>query len=315
MFKKFLLVLLAVLFVVPQCFAADLLDYVPNNASLVLRSNIKQLVSIPEIKAQIDSFMSQENEYSKQAKNMGFDPLKDIDNLLFFIPLDAQQKNVVGDNIAFLFEGKFDIEKIVESINKDSNNNEEKATISAEDGFRTITFVNGDKTAKMLFFDNTIGVIGTLKGVENAKLVKLGKQPSIKKNQEFAASISKFNQNATLAIVTAIPKDASASLAANENTKAFCGIQFLNLDLTYNSNLNINISGDFAKGTDMKAVEKALNNFGDTAKANKAPYEVINDFASNYRVTIEGLNAKVSSLITKASIDKYIESQGKPQNK
>ena len=315
MFKKILLVFLAVLFVVPQSFAADLLDFVPNDASLILRTNIKQLVSIPQIKSQIEGMMSQNNEYTQQAKAMGFDVLKDVDNLLIFVPLEKiQTDNVTNSNIAFIFEGKFDVEKIVETINKDSNN-AEKVTISAEDGYRSVTFVNGPNRAKMMFFDNTIAVMGTEKGVESAKLVKLGKQTSIKTNQSFATSIAKLNQNATLALVSSIPNDARASLATNENTKALSTIEFFNLDLTYNENLNINISGDFAKGTDMKAIEKALTGFGDTTKSSKSPYDVINDFGSNYRVTIDGLNAKVSSLITKAAIDKFIESQSAPENK
>lgn len=314
MFKKILLVFLSVLFIVPQCFAADLLDFVPNNANLILRSNIKQLVSIPEIKTQIDNLMSQENEYTSQVKTMGFDPLKDVDNLLFFIPLDLEQKNVAGANVALIFEGKFDIEKIVETINKDANN-QDKVNISAEDGYRTVTFINGENRAKMMFFDNTIAVIGTEKGVESAKLVKLGKQAGIKTNKDFSTSLAKSNQNATLAVVAAIPNDAKPHLAANESTKSLSTIQYLNLDLTYNTNLNINLSGDFAAATDMKAVEKTLTSFGETVKGSKSPYDVINDFGNNYRVTVEGLNAKVSSLITKSSIDKYIQSQDTPQNK
>ena len=98
--------------------------------------------------------------------------LNDKLNGLKTVYLDLEQKNVAGANVALIFEGQFDIEKIVETINKDANN-QDKVTISAEDGYRTVTFINGENRAKMMFFDNTIAVIGTEKGVESAKLVKL----------------------------------------------------------------------------------------------------------------------------------------------
>ena len=104
-------------------------------------------------------------------------------------------------------------------------------------------------------------------------------------------------------------------LEANENVKTLSTIQFLSLDLTKTTDVDINIIGEFAPKTDMAAVTKLLTQFGDAAKTTKAPYGVLVDFAKNYKVTSEGLTAKISSLVTKASLEKLVETKGAPEQK
>ena len=84
MFKKFLLFVFLLLLAVPQSFAAELLDLVPSNTEIVIRSNIKQITHIPEIKQKIQDIIKEQdrNEYIKSIKACGFNILNDVDSLL-----------------------------------------------------------------------------------------------------------------------------------------------------------------------------------------------------------------------------------------
>lgn len=311
MFKKFLLLVVFILFALPQTFAADLLDFVPNDAGLVIRANIQQIVSIPEIKTKVQELINQQgNDYIEQVKATGFDPLTDINSLVLFMPLEKMQRtNMANSNIAFLVDGKFDIDKTIESI-KSKKENASNILVSTEDNFTTITFVSDKGNSKMIFFDKNTVVVGTVIGVANAKAVKLGKIENIKNNKDFSNVITKLNQNATLALAATLPEELRQYIASNENAKPLSTIQYLSLDLTKTKDIDINVNGYFAPKTDMEAVSKLLKQFGEVLNTTKAPYGVLVDFAKNYKATTEGLTAKISSLVTQDSIDKLIESKG-----
>ena len=317
MFKKLFLLVLCVLFVIPQSFAADLLTLVPNDAGLVVRANLKQLTSIPEIKSQIESLSKQQgNEYFEQVKKMGFDPLNDIYSLVAFMSIDNLQKTDPSNaNVAFIANGKFEIDKIIEAIktNKTTSN---KVKFSEEDGFQTITYTDENQgNSKMLFIDNATVVIGTELGVSNVKAVKLTRKGGILTKKDFAVAVTKLNQNATLAAAVELPDEARQFLASNEQTKAFGTLKFLSLDLTKTTDLDINLTGDFDASAKMDEVEKTLKTFSDMLKANKAPYDALNELANNLKIAIHGSSAVISSTASKASLDKLAETAGNPQTK
>ncbi len=317
MFKKFFLFVLCVLFVIPQSFAADLLTLVPSEAGLVLRANIKQLTSIPEIKKNIEEIAKKQGkEYFDQVKDTGFDPLNDIHSLVAFMPMENIQKaDGAKANVAFIAQGNFNVEKLLEVL-KDNKSAEGKVEISVEDGFQTVTHINeAQGNSKMLFFDNNTVVIGTETGVESVKAIKLSKKGGILTKKDFAVTVQKLNPNATIAVAVDLPNEAKQFLGANEQSKALSTIKFLSLDLTLKTDLDINITGDFDSNAKMADVEKCLKTFGDILKSDKSPYGALDDFANNYKVAVHNLSATVSTMITKASINKLIESKGKPETK
>ena len=316
MFRKFFLLVLCVLFVIPQSFAAELLTLVPNDAGLVVRANIKQLVSIPEIKKNIEDLSKQQGkEYFEQVKNMGFDPLNDIYSLVAFMSLDnIQNQDAANANVAFIANGKFDIDKILEAI-KTNKVTSEKVKFGEEDGFKTVTYSDDKQnSSKMLFIDNETVVIGTELGVSNVKAVKLTKKGGILTRKDFSVAVTKLNANATLAATIALPDEARQFLSTNEQTKPLDTIKFLSLDLTKTTDLDINLTGDFDATTKMADVEKCLKTFSDMLKANKAPYDALNELAQNLKIAIHATSAVVSSTVSKAALDKLVETQN-PQTK
>lgn len=316
MFKKFLLFVFCLLLVVPQSFATELLDLVPSNSDFIIRSNIKQITHIPEIKQKLLDIIKEQdkNEYVKQIKATGFNILTDVDSVLLFMQIGkANPQNPLKSEAAFIVSGKFNIDKIIDSI-KNNAELKDKLIVAEEDGFQTVTYVDKEKgNTKFLIVDKNTVVCGTETGANNSKLVNLGKMPGIKTNKEFSAVISKLNDKASLAVATILPDQARQFLASKEQSKPLSNIQYLSMDFTKNTNLDINITGDFGASSNMEEISKVLSSFFETAKKMDLPYAAFEDFLKNAKISSTGLSAVVTTFVTQASIDKLIENFGSPE--
>ena len=316
MFKKFLLIVSLLLLTVTQSFAAELLDMVPSNTEIVIRSNIKQITHIPEIKQRIQDIIKEQdrNEYIKSIKACGFNILNDVDSLLMFMPIAATNpQEALKAEIAFIVNGKFNVEKIIDAL-KSNNELADKLVISEEDGFQTITSIDAEKgNTKILIIDPTTVVCGTEPGVNSAKLVKLGKREGIKTNKDFSTVVAKLNDKASVAVAAVLPDQAREFFASKEQSKALSTIQYLSLDFTKNDNLDINVIGDFSASANMTEINKVLTDFFDTLKKMDMPYDACNDFAKNAKISANGVSAVITTFVTQASIDKLIENFGSPQ--
>ena len=318
MFKKFLLFVFLLLLAVPQSFAAELLDLVPSNTEIVIRSNIKQITHIPEIKQKIQDIIKEQdrNEYIKSIKACGFNILNDVDSLLLFMPIAATNpQEALKAEIAFIVSGKFNVEKIIDAL-KSNNELSEKIVISEEDGFQTITSIDAEKgNSKILIIDPTTVVCGTEPGVNSAKLVKLGKREGIKSNKDFSTVIAKLNDKASVAVTAVLPNQVREYFASNEKSKPLSVIQYLSIDFTKNDNLDINVIGDFSASANMTEINKILTEFFDVMKKMDMPYDAFNDFAQNAKISTGGISATITTFVTQASIDKLIENFASPQTK
>ena len=316
MFKKFLLIVFFLLLTLSQSFAAELLDLVPSNTEIVIRSNIKQITHIPELKQKIQDIIKEQdkNEYIKSIKACGFNILTDVDSLLMFMPLGATNpQEALKAEIAFIVSGKFNVEKIIDAL-KSNNELSEKLVISEEDGFQTITSIDAEKgNTKILIIDPTTVVCGTEPGVASAKMVKLGKREGIKTNKDFSAVIAKLNDKASIAVAAILPDQAREFFASKEQSKPLSTIQYLSMDFTKNDNLDINIIGDFSASAKMTEINKVLTDFFDTLKKMDMPYDACGDFAKNAKISASGVSAVITTFVTQASIDKLIENFGSPQ--
>ena len=318
MFKKFLLLVFLLLFAIPQSFSAELLDLVPSNTEIVIRSNIKQITHIPELKQKIQDIIKEQdrNEYVKSIKACGFNILTDVDSLLLFMPIQSTNpQEALKAEIAFIVSGKFNVDKIMEAL-KSNNDLKDKLVISEEDGFQTITSMDAEKgNTKILVVDPTTVVCGTEPGVNAAKQVILGKREGIKTNKDFSSVITKLNDKASVAIAAVLPDQAREFFASKEQSKALSVIQYLSMDFTKNDNLDIHVIGDFSASANMTEINKVLTEFFNGLKKMDMPYEACNDFAKNAKISTSGMSATITTLITQASIDKLIENFGSPQTK
>ncbi len=316
MFKKFLLFVFFILMVIPQSFAAELLDLVPSNSELILRSNVKQITHIPQIKQKLLDIINEQDksEYAKQIRACGFNILTDVDSLLIFMPLASTNPQYpLKSDIAIIVKGKFNVDKIIDSL-KNNNELSDQIVISEEDGFQTVISKDEEKgNTKILIVDPTTVVCGSEPGVNSAKEVILGKKAGIKTNKDFSSVIAKLNEKASVAVAAILPNQVREFFASKEESKSLSDIQYLSLDFTKNDNLDINITGDFSANAKMPEIVKFLNTFIDTTRKMDMPYEAIVDFTKNAKVSTSGVSATITTFITQASIDKLIENFGRPE--
>lgn len=317
MFKKFLLLYLCIFFAVSQGFAADLLSLVPAEAIFVVQVNMKQLVTVPEIKAKIDETLVQQgNDYIKYVKDAGFDPFKDVDGLLMYVPRNIDNKDRANANIAIIAEGRFNPDKTMSTLTANPEIGK-KLSIDNVNGMKAATYYDekSGNSTRLLFLDNKTLIVGTETGVSTVIAVKSLKKPSIKSNKDFAVALKRLSPNSTLSGVAVLPEDVKASLASNDGTKEFAKMNNFRFDITKTTDVAIRLIGDFSANADMKSINTTLTQFGDMLKQTKAPYMAFEDFAKNYKVETKGRTSSVSSLITKAAIDKLLEDKGRPENR
>lgn len=314
MLRKFLLVIICSLLIIPQSvFSAELTDFVPADAGVFIRLNLKQIFSNPEIKAKYDEFFAEAKfDYVKDIKDMGLD-INNIYNLTFFMPFEMIQADKVMDSkTAFIVEGKFDTKKMIESMKKISSEiNKDrpyiKYSFSEEDGIPTISYTDEKlRKAKSFLFDNAFMVLGSESGANAAKDVRMGKSPNIKTNKEFTTVLDRLNKEATFAFAVKINDEVRQSITKIEKVKALETIQFISVDFTKESDLLVKVNGYFSNSADMEAVTKIIKMFIDSGKETKAPFTACIDFIENSKIVYEGKVATVNSKITQESINEII---------
>ena len=302
-----------------QSFAADMIDFVPDDSFVILHLNIKQIIGIPEIKEQLLNIINSQGkkELLSQFKDTGFNPLSDVDTVLVPVPAnikDNHPQDPYKSDVTFIVNGKFNhIDKAIETIkgNKDLST---QFTLAEEDGFKTITANSeGKGQIKLLFIDNNTILIGTETGVNKLKAVKLGKIANIKSKKDFAAIVSNLNTKATIAAAFDLPDEVKQFFAGNEKSKPLSNIDFLSLDLTKTTDVAINVIGSFNGSANMKEVENSINSFFSSVKPEELPYDVFTDFFKNSKLSFNGSSAIITTTISKASIDKLIENFGRPE--
>ena len=89
MFKKIMLTAALAVAVTGQAlFAADMTKLIPEETDFLLQINVAKILTLPEVQKQIaDEFAKQPDQkktYEELKAKSGFDPLKDLTNLVLF---------------------------------------------------------------------------------------------------------------------------------------------------------------------------------------------------------------------------------------
>ena len=315
MLKNILLVLLCSLLIIPQSvFSAELTDFVPADAGVFIRLNVKQIFSNPELKAKYDEIFADPNfDITKNIGDYGFDPANDLYNMTFFMPFETLKADkIIESQIALIVEGKFDTKKLFEAMKKVSSEISKhrpnvKYSFSEEDGIPMVSYVaETGSTAKSFLFDDSFLIFGSELGATAAKSVRMGKSPSIKTNKDFANVLNRLNKEGNLALVVKINDEARQTIAKAEKFKALETIQFVSIDFNKESDLLVKVNGYFSDPVDMEAVDKLMKVFVDTGKKTKFPFTAFVDFIDNSKFSYEGKIATIDSIITQDSINEII---------
>ena len=242
-------------------FAADMTKLVPEDTDFLLQINVSKILALPEVQKQIDEEFAKQPEQKKTYEDLkaksGFDPLKDLSNVVLFSSGKVTEGNEALGGA--LIEGKFDVEKIVKVIKEDENAAKD-VELSVVDGFNCITPKNS-KDGYGMFLDNQYVVVGSQAGVDAVKAVKMGKAKTIETNKDFLAIINKIDANATISGAGILPQAFKDKCAQNPNAAALANINTFFFDFNNDKNLVFNLNAEVDKKENVNNVMTQVNGY------------------------------------------------------
>ena len=263
MFKKIMLTAALAVAVTGQAlFAADMTKMIPEDTDFLLQINVSKILSMPEVQKQINDEFEKQPEQKKTFEELkaksGFDPLKDLSNVVLFSSGKGGEegKETLG---GALLEGKFDIEKIVKVIKEDENAAKD-VNVSVVDGFNCIVPKNS-KDGYGMFLDNQYVVVGSQSGVDSVKAIKMGKGKNIETNKDFLAIINRIDSKATISGAGILPKAFKDKCAQNPNAAALANINTFFFDFNNDKNLVFNLNAEVDKDENVNNVMTQVNGY------------------------------------------------------
>ena len=262
MFKKILMTAAIAVAITGQAlFAADITKMIPEDTDFILQVNVAKILAMPEIQKQInDEFEKQADQkktYEEVKAKSGFDPLKDLTNVVLFSSgkvLDG--KEAVG---GALIEGKYDIEKIIKVIKEDENAKKD-VDVTVVDGFNCVVPKNS-KDGYGMFLDNQYVVVGSQTGVDAVKAVKMGKGKTIENNKAFIAILNKIDSKSTISGAGILPQAFKEKCKQNPNAAAFANIDSFFFDFNNDKNMVFNLNAEVDKAENVNNVLTQVNGF------------------------------------------------------
>jgi hypothetical protein len=270
MLRRFLLSTLLVAsaaFTAPVARAAEIDNLLPAQTESVLFVNIKQFLEADLIKkyalGQVTQMLESNEEAQKLLKDLGIDPLKDLDRVTAgFWGKDAEDVNGVA-----IIRGKFDLEKLFAAAEREAKNNGDKMAIVKEGDYKLVKFTP-ENQPKPIFAsaadENTI-IAGTDKKLVAATLTAAKEKAKPAISKELSAMLLKADEKATMYIVGKSNGE-KVELPPNVNIPGVDGEKLAKqLQQLDNYNMTIRLTGDISleMTMGMKDADSA-DDFGDT---------------------------------------------------
>jgi hypothetical protein len=301
--------------------AADVDPLIPSDSKQVMRLNIKQILESDIIKkyalAQIKQAMEGQ-EASKALKELGLDPLKDIETLNAGLWGDDPQ-NMHG--LAIL-RGKFDPAKLFEAIDKAIKKDGDKVSIVKEGDVKLVKIVV-DKIPEPLYAsmadDNTILLGSDKKIVLDGIKAADNKQSKANLSKELGDLVKSMDDKASMYYVAMAGK--VGDIPPNP---VFDDVEKLKkqLEAMESSAMMLKVSGDVAIEAHMNMKDGAsATDFGDSVKelldkarvflpliAMQMPQAkpVVDDFKKNLKSEVKEKQIKITMKVTGDSIGKAV---------
>ncbi len=228
--KTALLAVALALCALPAARAADDEKYLPDETEAVVSINVRQFLDSALIKkANLDKALAGSDEAQKVLKELGLDPLKDIDRVLIASGGKAEDKSL------FILQGHFDPAKFQAKAEEVAKAHKDHVKIHKGDG-ATIYEVSQldqlikvppqaqdqvnlkDKSVFLAVADKNTVVAGSTKGAVGDALAKAsGKKKTALKNKDLGALVAKIDPKQTIAV--AVP----GSMTGNDKIKSITG--------------------------------------------------------------------------------------------
>lgn len=263
MFKKlFLVVTLLVAMTGSALFSADLMQLVPQEADFILQINVGKFLTTPEVKKSIleglDKSADQKKAFDEFVAKTGFNPMENLSQVVVFSSGKVDPKSP-SQLAGAIFEGKFEIAKIIEAISKDETASKD-VEITKIDGFDAIV-PKDKKDGYGLFLDNTTAIIGAEAGVLAVKEVKKGKGKNVTERKDFYNIIQKLDPKASVSGAGLIPAELKDKVKQNPQAAPLASLNYFFFTFNHGDNIEFNFNGEVDKKENVETVMTSLNGF------------------------------------------------------
>jgi hypothetical protein len=190
----------------PAARAADVDKFLPADAEYVVAVNVRQVLDSDIIKkyalGQIKDFLAG-NDAQKFIKDLGLDPLKDVEKIV----IGASGTDQNDGKALFIIHGKFDPQKLYKAAEAQTKKDSDHFSLVKDGADVMFKFQpdNGNPVYGTVINDNTV-VAGTDKKLVSAALAASAgdKKPAI--NKDLAALVGRMDEKASV-YVCALTKD------------------------------------------------------------------------------------------------------------
>ncbi|GAB4275261.1 MAG: hypothetical protein Kow0029_16210 [Candidatus Rifleibacteriota bacterium] len=305
MIKKLMLVTAVILaFTGSAIFGADLFQLVPQEADFVIQVNINKILTTPEAKKalmeSLEKSPEQKAAFDDFVKNTGFNPMENLNQVVVFSTGKIDPKNP-SQIAGAIFEGKFEINKILEAIKKD-----EKAAKDVEikkvDGFDAV-FPKNKKDGYGLFLDANTAVVGAEPGVMAVKDIKLGKAKNVTARKEFFDILKKIDKNATVSGAGLIPQDLKEKVKANPQAAPLASLNYFHFAFSHGQNIEFTFNGEVDKKENVETVMTSLNGFLAMLKMFAAQAPEAAEVLNMVKLTAKGTTVAINLNVPRAKLE------------
>jgi hypothetical protein len=277
------------------------------NAEMVMKFNIKQLMAselmkkygIDAIKKGIES----NEEVSKTVKAMDLDVTKDIDAII----LSASGSNPEDAKGMIVITGRFDTNKVTESLKKRSADSDEIKVIQ-EGGQQLFEFKMQDRSLVGGFAGRNAMVL-TQSKEETLKAIKAGGKKPAEMTKLMKGAQSRFSGNESMTMSLVIGEELKKMLAASpRGGEAASNLETLTASVTVTDTVALNLTGYTVDAKSAAQLSKLLEGLKSTGSLLLGGMEgippVVTDMIDAIKIDSKDKTIRVNLLIDKEMLNK-----------
>ncbi len=309
--KKIFAVVVCFLMVAMASHAADLLPLVPADTTFIMNIDLAKFMKLPDVAKQIQEGIEKSKKqppaekgkknysYEEFVKASGFDPIKDVENVVIYVPAAAAKDNKPEPGV--LIGGKFDEKKLTDFLAAEEDFKKD-AKIEKFEGLTAIKSVAKEKEGLGVFLNPTTIALGkedTLK-----KLIGVKKGEGIEKSP-LNALLAKANKSALMWGVGQLADDVKAKIAQNPQYVAFSHVNSIFFSFDYGTDIDLNLTFDADKKENLDQLNQGVVGIVGMFKMFPGiPPEAV-ELLNLISVKADGTSVAVNWKVAKAKLDEF----------
>jgi len=299
---------------------ADLVPMVPQDAALVIGINFAKIVTVPDIQKKIEEGLAKnpvnlkidkekkEMSYPELVAKIGFDPIKDIKEVIVYLPPVLDQK--VKPEPAVIMAGAFEEAKITEKFSTDADL---KGKMKAEKFEGLNAFRDSENKGLQVFLDAHTIAFGGEDAVRRVVALKNGKDKNLLANADFANLLKLTKTDSMVWGAGKLSTEQRAMIAEKASgtpAMPFANLTSLLFSVDFAGDLDLSITANADKKENGEMITGVLNGFLMMGKSMNPPPEAL-EVLNMITIKGEGPASMLNLKLPKAKIEALMEKSKK----